>query len=473
MKVKWLPVVLLILVGCGNDGKKPSNNGNGEDVRVSSDASNAGGDAGSDASTSSPDAADAASTSDAGPDVDFFIPPGECGDEVPLNQTITLDGGAITGQFFARAAWDGEGVWVVYNRPGVDGGPEEIFAVRVGCDAEVELGPLQLSETDGNRKYMPAMASRGGRTYVVWAVEQTTGDPQFVQMQGFDRTGSELFAAPIDITPGGAGGAISGLAWEPDVAVFADGSGAVVVSGGGFGAFQIWAQRFGIDGTPSGGAIHVFPEEGIDQKRPSIAAGAEGTLYLSWIRYKAEDAVAGTPEEPERAVFVSIPPGDDVVFPAAPLAAKPLTNPNPAARYAKEPSSKGVHFLAFQVTTNMRADILVRDGTSFDTATTGTFGSQGYINFRPSVAGGENVGVLAWYRYNASPLKNDVMVQSFRRQDDMFVPGPEVHIETELPGIPPYGPDVTWTGGNVYFVVWGEGDTAPQAKVYGRFVGFE
>lgn len=461
IRTMWFGLVVSLACACGDgDDKQNPPSNNAPDSGMVTDSGTMADQSGGD-DVPLPDVANNAPNN--------VVDPGGCTDGAQIDVTFDIDPGEFAGQFYARTAWDGRGAWVVYNRPDSSGPetPEEIFAARIGCDGEVEHGPLRLSTANGARNYMPIVASRGGITHVAWV--QQGANPDTILLQLLSDDGTVVLSEPADITPTVAGEPVSGLVWEPDLAVWEDGTGVVAVSAGAFGAFQIVLQRYDESGVASGDAITPYPEASVDQKRPTLAADPDGTLFLGWTRYKPEDAEAGTPEEPERVVLTSIPAGANMVFPASPLPARPLTTPNPIARYAREPGPTGAFFLAFQVTEASRQDILVRDGSDFQTAAVGAFGSMGYANFRPSIAAGKAGGVLAWYRYNQTPLQNDVMVHPFDFNGE-FAPGAEQTIETDTPGVPPYGPDITWAGGNLYFVVWGEGSIAPEARVKGRWL---
>lgn len=472
MKTEWLVVLVASasLVGCGSDDKKDANN-SGMNFRMAPDGGIVDDAGGGDGDAASDDASGDEDGSSSDADTGEYIP-GTCGDEVLLDSTIAIDDG-LSGQLYPRAAWDGTGVWIVYNRREEEGGPEEIYAARLACDGSFDVAPTRISAGNGDRNYMPNIASRNGITHIVWVTQPAGQNPGTIHLTSFDPSGEQRFTVAPEITPMGGEEPISGLVWEPDVAVMDDGSGVLAVSAGTGEEFQTVLQRFDRDGELDGQGFFPHTEKGVDQKRPTLAAGHDGTLYVAWTRYKAADPDAGTPEEPERVVLASIPAGATMTVPQTPVAAKPLTNPNPIGRLAKEAGPDGQFFLGFQVTTDSRADILVRDGSSFETAQTATFGSAGYINFRPSVAGGDTMGVLAWYRYDESPLRNEVVVQPFTTDGGSIAAGDAVPIPTENPGVPPYGPDVTWTGDTTYFVTWSEGASGPETRVHGRFVAFE
>ena len=121
---------------------------------------------------------------------------------------------------------------------------------------------------------------------------------------------------------------------------------------------------------------------------------------------------APTPKMTKR-LLTHIPVGAMVGNPPSGVPAKPLTTPNPLARVAKHPSGDGAIYSVFQVTNSMRSDLLVRDASDLSTAESATFGTAQQNNFRPSIAGGDNGGAIAWYRYTESPLRNSISVQSF------------------------------------------------------------
>lgn len=458
---KWLSLALVLALHCGDKDKDTNPDAANETDMGSSPADMS--------------QADVVVSEDVGADATSAdmttIDPGGCVNGITPDVTIDVDPGQYAGQFHARAAWDGAGAWVVYNRPDSTGAetPEQIFAVHVGCDGAILQGPLRLSAGTSARNYMPVVASRGGITHVAWVEQAPADNPGTIMLVQLTRDGS-VKLGPVEISPQDANGPISELAWEPDLAVWEDGSGVVATSTGVFGSLDIALQKYDATGARSGDAFFPYAEQGVDQKRPTVAADPDGTIYVGWTRYKAEDTAAGTPEEPETAVITSIPSGANMAFPATPLPAKPLSSPNAIARYAKEPGLDGAFFLAFQASAPGRQDILVRDGADFQTADAGTFGSTGWVNFRASVATGKAGGVVAWYRYNETPLKNTLMIHPFAFNNGTFIPGTEHAIETTTPGIPPYGPDVTWAGGSVYFVAWGEGDSGPEARVKGRWV---
>ena len=383
---------------------------------------------------------------------------------------ITVDAQGRSGQFYSSAAFDGNATWVVYNRPESETVDDEaMFVARIACDGTFDVEPLQISESSSDRRnYHPAIVAHDGRVHVVWVSQPNDANPKAIKYMWFRADGTPGLIEPADVTPTGQFDPVSETIWELDIAAYS--TGATVVASAGGAEWQAVAQRFGFDGLRVGPAFYPFPNKGVNQTRPTITARPDGELFIAWTRYVPADTVMGTPEDPDRTVMVSIPAGATEAEQTAPFPAAPLSGKNTISRFAKDPGPDGELFLAFQVQTDTTATIAVRDGSRFDTVTNTTVGTQGYINFRPSVAASADGGAVAWFRYRASPINNEVVIQGFTSENGGFANLPAVDVPVEAKAIPPNGPGLAQVSGSTYAVTWSDGETAPQARVKLRFV---
>jgi hypothetical protein len=168
-----------------------------------------------------------ASSSDAATQADMSLPdPGECAAKFEDGLALGLDPAGESGQFYSVSGFDGANIWVVYNRPeSAEVRDEAIFVVRLGCDGEVLTPPTQISPAGADaRNYSPTLASRNGRTYVVWVHHPNGGNAKQLLYVGFRADGSRLVSEPIDITPAIGDEPLSETIWQPDLAAGDDGA---------------------------------------------------------------------------------------------------------------------------------------------------------------------------------------------------------------------------------------------------------
>ena len=410
-----------------------------------------------------------ASSSDASTQPDLSLPdPGECAAKFSEGLALGLDPSGESGQFYSASGFDGANIWVVYNRPeSAEVRDEAIFVVRLGCDGEVLTAPTQISPAGADaRNYSPTMASRNGRTYVVWVHQPNGGNEKQLLYVGFRADGSRLVSEPIDITPAIGDEPLSETIWQPDLAAGDDGATLVAEVLGT--ETQVVLERFAPDGT----VLQTFlanEEKGVDQKSPSVGVDRDNITWVVWTRYRAADPNTNTVEEPDSPAYVSyegsstVPrEGAPVVFPAAGDQI-PLTTVSPLA------GPNGEMFIAYHYVAPRQSLLAVRQLGVEGNVSTGA-GTPANLNFRPSVVSSDGGGAVAWYRYTTSPLKNSVVLQAFAVGNNRLELGPETVVLPTYDAMPPYGPGLVALENDDYFVTYTQGATAPQTRVFGRLV---
>ncbi|MEC9440428.1 MAG: hypothetical protein VYE40_04900 [Myxococcota bacterium] len=411
---------------------------------------------------------------DMGPTEDMTPPVQTCLSKLTLASTFDVDGGGVAGQYYSRAAFDGEAVWVVYNkREAAGAGDGDIWAARYACDGSAMVAPFQVNTGGGMANdYHPNLAIRGEDLYVLWSREEDGAN--FPVMRAMRTDGTGMMAQEAIITPEIAGEPLSNLIWETDVTALPGGEAAFTASFASekAGTFQIVVQRFDRTGALVGDALEAFEEKGVEQTRPSITSLEDGTLYVSWTRYKAADAMAGSSEEPPRVVYTRFAPGATEPDVAGPFPAQPgATGDNQLSRYSKERTIDDKVYLAFQLDSTGENDVLVKDGTFGAPLAFGTIQGSA-IDLRPSVAGRVEGGggAIAWFRADPSPIGNSVHVASFQLNGNSFSIGQEIDIPTSNFARPPYGPAIAHVSGDIYFITWSEGSSTGNTMIKGRFV---
>jgi hypothetical protein len=126
-------------------------------------------------------------------------------------------------------------------------------------------------------------------------------------------------------------------------------------------------------------------------------------------------------------------------------------------------------FMAYHYTAPRQSLLAVRQLGVDANVSTGA-GTPANLNFRPSVVATDGGGAVAWYRYTTSPQRNSVVLQAFSVGNNRLELGPETVVLPTYDAMPPYGPSVVALEGDDYFVTYTQGTSAPQTRVFGRFV---
>lgn len=342
-------------------------------------------------------------------------------------------------QIHAAALFDGEALWITYNRPEPGGtGNFDVWAVRLGCDGVPLHGPFRVNTTVEPNDVDSDLAVSRDRLSIVW--QSDTGefpDNLSIGYRFFELDGTPVHADDRRLVTTWDGAEVTGNHWQSSVVAARDGG--FLVGGAraipAATAFQVFAQGLGSDGAPTGDTLSPVLEPDVSQTAPSVAFGAEGPR-MSWTR---------TDETSEQAWVAQLPEG------------------TPAQLVAGAEASGMSHlhggWAAVAITSAGEQDVeLLLDGGGLSA----TLGAPGRIDHSPRLAD----GAIAFLR-NESGLRNDLVVQTFTASDtDGVVVSPEHVVATD---VPPYQPAITRVAEGLYAVVWSRG-TSPDFRLVGRFV---
>jgi hypothetical protein len=407
-------------------------------------------------------------TPDMAPDMEPDLPPPPtCADMLNTQTTFDIDAAGEAGQYYSRTAFDGDSVWIVYNRPESPAVRDEaLFIARLGCDGSVRLAPTMIGQGAGFRDLAPSIAVGPEHIYVAYNAEERVNNTQRIMLRVLRKDGSPVTPAPVEVTPtNGAGQPISTLVWEPDIAALPSGTGALIVASAAVGSdatFQIAAQRVDLTNARDGEGFVVYEEKGVEQHYPALHISPTGLATVAWTRGSPFDAANA------RVVTTTIAPG--ATSAPAPGPANPGSNKdNQLCALSKEVLPGGKVFLAFQTDQSSAADLGLREVTPGAPLRLVTMGSTSKLDLRPTVSVGPTTGVVGWLRANTSPVSNLLILQPFDHATGL-AKGAERTIQTATPVRPPFGPGITHVTGSTFFVTWSEGATTPTARVKGRFI---
>ncbi|MBA2664822.1 MAG: hypothetical protein H0U74_21215 [Bradymonadaceae bacterium] len=388
-----------------------------------------------------------------------------CLDRAVLDQTWTVAAKEIAGQLQTAMAFDGQGIWVVFTRPGPGEERQDlIYATRVQCDGTPSVAPFQVSQLGTGYAAQPVIAAREGKVHIAWAFQDTNTGHWDLLYRAFEADGRAYGSQPSSIAPSIDDTIVSELAWHPDIAALPDGAAVIVAAVAVDGNFQTMLQRVGADGQRSEDAFYPYAND-IDQLYPSVSSHTDGTIYVAWTR---DDNDAQT------VVHTYISPGATEAALAMPLVAHPLEHPNPFSRMSKAgagPNERAV--LAFQVTKPARHDIMFKDATlGVASSHYGVVGHATQSDFLPSVAASPTGGAIAWYRYATSPAKSDVYVQRFTMDANggLDTPSTALRLAEQQYAYNGYGPAIAHIGDELYAVAWSAGERPAEARVTMRIV---
>jgi hypothetical protein len=413
------------------------------------------------------DTANTADTADTAPDASP-VPKG-CTATATVGVTYPLDTNGPDGQLYARAAFDGDGVWLSYTRRESAGaGDEDVYAVRILCDGTIGVGPVKVNTTGaGVRDYDPSVDVRDEKVYVAWITEDPSTGNKSISYRTYNVDGTPIMSAPADVTPQNAdGSAISELIWETDVAGLPDGGAIVVASYSSeesdYG-FQVIVQQVDENGNRVGAPVNPYSNKMADQTTPMVAADTLTKVWVSWTR---SEGFSG----PHDVVYRSIDMTNPQQATPTKVASNQTTNPSAPAPFGEPLADSGEVFVAH--TSAAYGARLASLGTA--TASDIQASPSGGFHLRPSIATGPGGGMLAWYEANSTPIANKVIVQPFSYNASTGVSaGSTLTIPLSNPNDaarPPYGPSIVHTGGGIYFVSWNEGPSAGEARLMGRFI---
>ena len=402
-----------------------------------------------------PDAAlDAAVTPDAAPDADVTPDP-PCVTPLVTGQIFELDPDGPDTQIHVNAAFDGESVWVVYNRPDALGG-FDVYGLRLDCDGTQRLPPFQINTSDWN-DLDPALSVGSGKVYVAWQTDTSVWPNNMdTVFRTYDVSGTALMATDLVLETQREGNPVPGNAWMPDVAAL-PGGGFVLAGARGIddaSGFQVYLQWLSDTGVAQGESVDASYMRLASQTYPAVAAATDGTVYLAF----THDA---SPYSDEHVLHAAYATSGSSPIPNPPaLAAEGRAGTAPA--YAAAPD--GRVYLAF--TDPDTNQVVLTDGKVFGTGPIAELGTPGRMDYGATLATTTGGGAVAWFR-NVSGFSNNLRVQSFTFDGSTFQLGTATTASTET--VPPYAPAITHITGDIYFVAWSQGAN-PDYRVVGTFI---
>lgn len=465
--------VMTCVVGCA-DGGIFGGSGGDDDIRVDTrpdtgdapdagDLSDAGEDAGLDDAGNLPDAddePDADTDTDAEPDTNVE-PELTCADILDTASTWTLP---LVGQaqLQARAAFDGEGVWVTYTqRPGASGTPERVYAAKMGCDAELLVEPFEVSTSPDARSLQPSLALSDTTLFVVWSEDDLEGT---VRARAFDLDGTPRQAESFAVTPILSSGDAINTIWQPDVAVLDDNEAILAASALTSEGARLVLQRFDANGNRLLDGFFPYPVDTYgEQTDPSVAANESRLITMSFV---------GGGFDTPRVYHGQILAGETKATPAQAIVAHPTIDLNRGGRLSKG-QNNGRHWLAYSGGVGFGNDIIVKDGSRMsagsDTASSAVSNREALLG---DVAASPTGGAVAWITRRSSGTALNVHARRFlaNASGDFTSQAGRVDLHTGDQARMPYGVSIDHVEGSVYVVLWGQGDAPNTQRVQGRFV---
>lgn len=368
-------------------------------------------------------------------------------------------------QIHAAAAWDGTGIWVVYNRP--DSAKKfgfDVWAVRLGCDGTHLIKPFMVNHESMDNNTYPTLAVNGDVVMFAWQADNGQAPNNLsIWYRSFNTDGSQLMAADHvldmsgDITKGQN-------AWMVGLAALPGSDFVLVGSAGakGFKEFQVLMQKLDKKGVNIGPGFLCAPEKGVSQVWPAVASDMKRNIYVAWERDQYDQATGKT-DYGVRIARISIKnmaaAGPGNVFDPYP------GKQNKAPAYASaEPG--GPPWMAFQTKGNSATHIMVRNGQDFFAPSEMVPDSSG-MNHTPAIVSVPYGGAIVWYRL-ISGIKNEVWFQEFKQglYGNPVMSGKPIQVNKNPAA--PYAPAIAALP-NGYFIAWSEGKSS-EFRINGVFV---
>ena len=365
-------------------------------------------------------------------------------------------------QIHAAAAWDGTGIWVVYNRPDKPKkGGFDVWAVRLKCDGTHLIEPFMVNHDSMDNNTDPCLAVNGDTVMFAWQTDNGKApDNMSIWYRSFKIDGTPIMKSDKMLSGGPEDGYntwMAGVAPLPDSRFVLSGS----TGAKGFKGFQALVQKVDKTGKNIGSGFLASPEKGVSQVFPSVASDLKQNIYIAWQREKYDSATDQT-SYGVRIARVAINPASavpTVVFDPY----KDHMNQAPACAL---PATGGPVWMAFQTSGNAATHIMIRNGEDFSLPSVLVQNSAG-MNHTPTVVSVPGGGAIVWYT-QISGIKNNVMFQEFTENTERNpeMSGSSVKLNTNP--VAPYAPAIAALP-NGYFVAWSEGKS-PDFRINGVFV---
>ncbi|MBW2461343.1 MAG: hypothetical protein JRH11_06825 [Deltaproteobacteria bacterium] len=429
--LRHLPLIIVALAGCSES-------------RSTIDAA-------ADAATDSPmDAADADGSSDTGPAPDAG--PLGCADLLE-DRLVALDESMVLGQIHPAAAWDGEGIWVVYSRPD-DAGLFDTYATRRGCDGAALVEPFSVSSAPAfGNDIDPELAIAGDRMLIAWNTDDGVGPNNLsVRYRVFGLDGTPVGDdRTLETTHMGA--AVTGNQLGASVA--GTPSGGFVIAGGrggvaGVTAFSAYTQPLTRDGAPDGATLEPMINADASQTATAVDVDTDGTV---WVAY-TESIVEPASEHLMVRSFAAAAPEVGVEGLLSSAGASVL-------------AADGAVWVAFSGLIASEINLRLVDATvPLASRTAAVWGDRGRIESAVRLAVAPDGALAAvWFR-NVSGFTNEIYAARFSAGNPPTVAAP---MRVDPGTAPAYQPALTHVEGDYWFMAFAEGES-PNFRLTGRFM---
>ncbi len=421
------------LAGCGDDDRGPTTDGGLSDSAVDAFA-----DANEQDGGSSDGGVEDGGTGDAGEDASLDARPDAEMDFpgcVPGMPFRVAEGFTRT-QVHPAVARDGDRIWVAFTSAQEEGSALDVGMVELHCDGTI-AEPFRVVDEIAPNDGDPTLAVSGDHLHIVW--QRDAGEGVMLAHRIYTTEG-EVVLGDTNLELERNGVIHDGTTWMPYVLPSDDGVDLI----GSWGvteasAFQVFRATISSAGIPSEGVETSFTE-GEQQTNPMGVRTTDG-LALAW-----------TQGDPESA-YIQVGDADAEKLTDAPRSSTPHL------------ATSGDALLAsLQVGLPPTSEVrLIHVGG--DVATIATRGA-----VTPWLATNESGGGAVLYLSNVRGVLASAMhARPFRFDGSEFTLGEPLDLPVidTVPGI--YRPAIHHIQGDIYLIVWAEGDN-PEFEIWARFV---
>jgi len=355
-------------------------------------------------------------------DTDSDGPPVPDCDAAAFDGVLPLDPDGPDTQIHIASAFDGERIWMAWNRPSPSGA-FQVFVSAMDCDGTVQVAPFRV-DTGPENQLDPALAVNGDRVLVAWQSDNSNfPDNLDLRYRVLDRVDGAPVNEVIELAPTRAGQLFTGNLWMASVA--ADGDGWVLAGTAGVdGGFRAFLVELDADGMTLGDLIEPLPDPSITQQVPQVVVDSEGTAHLVFL---------GSGEVDE--AYYSEDGG-----PAVSMGEGSFPSIGAQGRFIGFSRQGAVWFGPLG-----SPQAVGPDGNA---VAVGAAGAGGFVG---------------WYK-NVSGFANEIKIARF---DASGVVGARLDLGTQTAA--PYGWNLTPISESLVFVAWQEGES-PAFRTYGKFI---
>ncbi|MFK7990181.1 MAG: hypothetical protein AB8I08_29445 [Sandaracinaceae bacterium] len=369
-----------------------------------------------------------------------------------MDQRVPVDITGVVGHIHPSVTWDGEGIWIVYNRPNAMR-RFDVYAARMDCAGELLVQPFSVSSAPAvGNDVDPELLLLEDRFVVAWNPDNGLGgmDNLSIRYRVFDMDGTprgddQTLATRYD-------GVAVGPANELGVQMARATDGGFWIGGarglpGVIPGFSAYAQNLDADGAPTGPTLAPSIDEDASQTKVDVAVSTAGETWLAYDR---------TTFEPETEhVWVSRDGmAPEMLFASLDSSSSPSILPLGDAVWVAAAGLAGGE-------TDIRIVDVAADGSA-----PVIVGEPGRVDFLPRLAGADDGTFAVAFFRQVRGFNGELQVARVTPGNPPTL-GPVLRAdEANAPG---YQPAITHVAGDWWFVVYAEG-TSPDFNLVGRFM---